>query len=249
MKQGDTIQNTLTEEIYPGSIATEAMVASEEMTQRLIENKDTGTLDFVDGQVPISAYIRSNEIMAANGTIRYVTGSVLFSQLTTRIQIGYIDGGYCGYIAAGLILNYWHRRGYNVISSSYLGTTGFNGGSFTSYLYDNIGRPLGFSHDTLPWQIRDVLNRYCSNKGISATSGWWAAQLYAQSEINQSRPIILMGNFINPASGDAQRHAVVAYGYDTGSSGTYKVHYGHPGYSNITLQWSAIGGNVNLVFS
>lgn len=247
VKQGDTIQNTLTEEIYPGSIATEAMVASEEMTQRLIENKDTGTLDFVDGQVPISAYIRSNEIMAANGIIKYVENSSFISGLTSKAQIGYFkeNDGCCGYIAAGIVLHYWHRRNpsRNIIPSVYLGTTGFNGAAFNRSLY-SIGKSLGFSSDTVPWQIRDVLNKYCSDKRISATSGWWAGSLYASSEVQQNRPVILFGKFNQPTGGSIP-HAVVMYGINT-VGGNAQVHFGWEGYSNITLSVNAIAGNTNF---
>ena len=72
----------------------------------------------------------------------------------------------------------------------------------------------------------------------------WAGSLYASSEVQQNRPVILFGKFNQPTGGSIP-HAVVMYGINT-VGGNAQVHFGWEGYSNITLSVNAIAGNTNF---
>lgn len=152
----------------------------------------------------------------------------------------------CGYVAATLVLYYWHKRLGGIIPSSYLSSTGKLSATGTT-VDDNLRlklESLGNGGESWALEIRDVLLKYCKKQGIGATATYYLGAIGYRDELQNNRPAILFGLFPNVQNGGTTKHAVTAYGfhvpYDGQNSGTI-VHYGWSGYSMVILDSGLIG--------
>lgn len=211
---------------------------SAELNTKLVQNADENILNMVKG----NTYSRANITPRASYT--YVTDYNIIKSLSGN-NVGYYSegGGCCGYVAANIILYYWQRRqpSKTYIPSSWYNSTGLVGNSLTQNLV-SIGKSLGYGSDSYPNTISDVLYRYCSDRNIAASMGYWYTNINAQSEISNNRPTILFGSFYSTMHQKNINHAVVIYGYDN-STGQFVSHFGYNnGYSHVTLS-GLVGGN------
>lgn len=204
----------------------------------LNEHKDKEVLDVIEGKT------ESSSLASARATSYvYVTDYNIIKQLTSNCGYYSEGNGCCGYVAANIILYYWQRRQPDkyYIPSSWYGNNGLE----ESYLTENllgIGKSLGYGTDSYPNTISEVLKRYCSDRNISASVGYWLTNINAKSEISNNRPTILFGSFYSPMHGKNIAHAVVVYGYDS-DTGYFVSHFGYDGnYSHVTLS-GLVGGN------
>lgn len=194
--------------------------------------------------------VRSASVQSDTASIR---GSFLASKNKYIPNGGYIrfakyppnECNTCGYIAACLVLFYWHKTNGGIIAPEYLDngwlrTTG-------TTLQDKL-LTYGSSNSSWGKTIRDVLISYCSDRGIAATSYYYVGKLGVTSSINAGRPAIIFGWLTsNPspasvASADAVQgnvfHAVTAYG----QNGRYFIcHYGWSGYEHVLLDEGLVG--------
>lgn len=123
----------------------------------------------------------------------------------------------CGYTAACLILNYWHKVKGNVIDSSFLDSNG-NLKTTGNTLQDKL---LSYGKSNSSWglTIRDVLIDYCNEYGVAATSTYYVTNFDIFAEVGRNRPVIVFGYFPDSPGQVQSRgkvfHAVTAYGTST----------------------------------
>ena len=229
--------HTITDEEFLISDKSGLAEMSTTLDTTLNAHKDVAVLDVVEGKAEI------NSLASTRATsYTYVTDYNIIKQLTSNCGYYSEGNGCCGYVAANIILYYWQRRQPNnyYIPSTWYNSSGLVGSSLTENLVE-IGKSLGYGTDSYPNTISDVLQRYCSDRNISASVGYWFTNINASSEISNNRPTILFGNFYSASHGKNINHAVVIYGYDN-DSGQYVSHFGYNNYSHVTLS-GIVGGN------
>lgn len=163
------------------------------------------------------------------------------------------ESGTCGYTAACLILNYWHKVEGNVINSAFLDSNGnLLTGSNDYTLQDKL---LSYGDSASSWglTIRDVLIDYCNEYGVAATSTYYVTNFDIFAEIGRDRPVIVFGYFPNNPTQVTRGnvfHAVTAYGTSTSGLLTKLiVHYGWDGYSHVTLDSGLVGSSTQFVLN
>ena len=195
------------------------------INKELISQKNETVTDYLNGK---SSNISTAQFLdRLNSTDYWVYFHDWFSGLSSNF--GYVDGGYCGYIAANLVLKYWNYYGRISLSSTY---NSISSTALTNRLI-NVGANLGYGASTWGQPITVVINTFCIQEGLPASGSWHVGKEGMTNEISTyKRPIILFGNLSN-----AGNHAVVAYGYneyENPGSITFICHYGwNNGYSNI----------------
>ena len=105
----------------------------------------------------------------------------------------------CGYTAACLILNYWHKVEGNVINSAFLDSNGnLLTGSNDYTLQDKL---LSYGNSASSWglTIRDVLIDYCNEYGVAATSTYYVTNFDIFAEIY---PPVYRSSFVEDFLGD-----------------------------------------------
>lgn len=156
------------------------------------------------------------------------------------------EGNTCGYVAATLILYYWHKMNGGVIPSAYLNANGTLKTTGTT-TEDNLQKKLislGNGGGSWGLEIRDVLIEYCEWRNIGATSTYYFTGIGYRDELHNNRPAILFGLLPDLAGGLPILHAVTAYGFhfdDEDAVVSTIVHYGWPGYSQVYLDDGLIG--------
>ena len=143
---------------------------------------------------------------------------------------GYKDGGYCGYIAANLLLKYHNYCGNLSLPSKYATT---NSTALTNALIS-----YGSGASTTGVSIESVINKFCAANNLKQLAVWAAGVYGVDTEIySHKRPSILFGNLPN-GNGGKTNHAVLVYGcnvYENTDLTTYVVHYGWNGYSEVHI--------------
>lgn len=190
------------------------------------------------------------EVQSTEATLTetLVSSGNFFANLSTKEEMGYwynnVGNGYCGYIAAGLLLLYYDccaSDGF-INDAAYLTSVGnaFDGSKFTKDLYEKHGKgisgtaayPIGGLRG-----INEVIESYCNSKGgLSVKNDTTTLGTFGDLNAKLAttkRPIIVFGSIWNSSTSSKSDHAVVAYGYR--SDGYTIVHYGHPGRSKIYL--------------
>lgn len=227
VKIGEAYYHTMLDNVQFSSVYESEMAVSSEQLNRNLSTIPVGTSENMlstTDQSDMNSYITNGK--------NFFVGNTSF---------GYVDGGYCGYIAASMVLQY-----YDYIGRIELGNVAPSG-----VTYRLIHLELGYDHvigsggETYPWTVARVLNNYCSTYNISGTANWAAGIVGVVNEITSNRPAIIMGYLNN-----AKWHAVVAYGiqFDIDASEyNYIVHYGWTtaGYDHVVLN-GACTGNVKF---
>lgn len=188
---------------------------SERISDRLCEESDTAVLSRLSGEVTITP----NNVTV--GGVTYVNGYGFFLNM---VDCGYLDldGGICGYIAAGMLLSYQrHMTGRDFVPSLYITTHQAGVYSISTslpYTLHNVGKSLGYGNGTTSVAIHYTVEEYLRQRGISV----YHYSLYVplanystvRSHIANDRPVIFLGDMINPDGGsNVGAHAVLAYGY------------------------------------
>ena len=163
------------------------------------------------------------------------------SRRAAEKRLGYVDGGYCGYIAGNLLMYYWQMRlGGNYVPEAWLGSingdVGLNGPNLTQILI-NYGKIRGIGAGTTPIDIYNVLCDYQDSQGFGGVVGYdYLGSYNVIAEIGRDRPSILFGYLPDPQPGATSHitHAVVAYGIYESDASIF-CNYGWPGYSEVVL--------------
>ena len=187
--------------------------------------------------------ISVNAAPTPTGTKHYVPNDTVGAEmatLRTSEQMGYVDGGICGYIATGLLF-YWldEIKGIDWIINdfAYLNGrhSGFVGGNLSrklrTYGSENGSDAAGY----LSQSIKEVIESYAADNYLTITTeatplGTDAGVIEAMQQ--NAAPVIVF-SYIAKDGVNFDSHAVLAYGYT--STGQVLVHYGHPNYPQVVL--------------
>lgn len=237
-EDGDKLTHTIDSALSVGSDFVDALSEqSDDLHAELERKRDNAVLAFIEDKTVLDPNSMRSAIQSPRASFTYVTSYSYLQNLKTDSQIGYYSegNGVCGYVAANMVLYYWQRRkpSTTFIPSSWYNSSGLASNSALTKNLVSIGKSLGYGTDSYPNTISAVLKRYCSDRGISATIGYWLTAVNMHSEINNDRPTILFGNLKNP-NGGTINHAVVAYGHDA-NAGDFVVHFGWSNYSRVVL--------------
>lgn len=189
-------------------------------------------------------------VTAADSDNKTIKHPEFYKNLT---HCGYISGGYCGFIALGMLIaykdkyeddelmdnKYWENENTKTTFKS-KNTSGITVNADTvisKKLYD-----LSPKDSTTSMHIHDVAKMYLSEVGKSAnhTSRWkpFFTESTVRGLIDEDNPVILFSiapenptkassqSAVVASSGDeTTKHAIIAYGY-TGDKEKFIVHYG-----------------------
>lgn len=237
--------------------------------QRNVNMPNQNNLDYVDGKIKFNNLVLSleNEKTSTYSNDQpLISMESFFQPLSSRFHMGYIDvgNGVCGYIAASLVLAY-NSFAYDdlLVSDTYVNKTNrtLNGGILTRELIRQDGKDptadniSGTTADSMGDCVRNYLKNVSSGTKSWKVTTWWGT-INSKGAINKNQPPILFGNLKEPSTTNVDdisnatakgsvNHAVVAYG-TVGSS--YRVHYGWLGYSDVILNYNAIGGTMILSY-
>lgn len=177
-------------------------------------------------QIAVEYFKGSGSLESVSGSTRgtdyWVTS---YSWIRKRKSgFGYKSGGYCGYIAANLLLKYYNYRGKITLTSPY---NTLNSVALTNKLIE-----YGSGASTTGVSISTVLNSFASDFGYPQVANWAVGCYGITTEIkNNKRPCILFGDLEN-----AGNHAALAYGYNTYENSGYSTFVCHYG-------WNQSGNN------
>lgn len=255
-KVGSQYIHTVLNETIDTSMNDELAKSSAILNNNLMDIKCDDVVNFLE-KGTISLNMAGARAATANTYVPYY--SILY-RLSSATQMGYYSAapnGCCGYIGLGLLLlyaDYTWNDGY-INDSMYLDSThAFTGSAFTEYLLD-IGEDLGYIvPSTYAHTIRPINARYLSIVGMTATHYQYTAlpsDSTITGHINNGRPVLLFGSLPNAQNTNSSvAHAVVVYGYSgSGTSLAYKVHYGWPSYSNVTLSAASVTNGSAYTFA
>lgn len=222
--------------------------ASRNVDGALMSNKDIAVLDYVACKTdvgPADIYITSPEraeiCSAGNDDWTLINR---YDVIRNMSDCGYIGGGKCGYIAAGILLT--HKKVTVACDTvDYITHYAFKNGAYyikpelPTALY-NKGVSLGYAADTTSVAIHYTVEGWLADRGVTVDH----TSLYAPignnwvvaSHINNDRPVIWFG-YIGEnthSSGSVGSHAVVVYGYDVNwGLYSYVAHFGWSGASEV----------------
>lgn len=220
-----------------------------EMHQSLVNDANQAALNYINTGIQT----RTEIVNLYSNDWTCVNNSAFFRNKTTETEIGYLDGGFCGYIAAGLLIGYYDTFVRECMPDSYMTGSGvnrhFNGSELTEELFSC--RPSGSNNSTTSTIIRKTLNKYYDNHGYNMGSYDMITPFFSgttlKNLVNDNTPSILFGSLgaatspTGPSSGDGGNHAVVIYGYKNGGTGgslySFLVHYGWSDYSMATVNY------------
>lgn len=248
-----TISNS---SLLSDSKEVQSLAALSEETNSILMNqqKSKDPSYVIDETIPTNI-IKDGEISlaASNSTSNfYISGGNKLANMTTSSQIGYVGGGLCGYIGAGLLL-YWFDEAAgceNVINDfAFLNRThsGFRGNQFTKYLRrfgsSDASDAVGLGGVT---SIKDVIDGYFELHYIDASVQPTLNLTNSEIEellINNNSPVLVFGRISadpkSESSNEYVNHGVLAYGYTL--NGDIIVHYGWANYSEVYLRSQLFG--------
>lgn len=208
--------------------------------KQLKSNKNMIVLNYINGvsnETLASAYDKEKLNTPKSSEVNGWTYINQYSIIKNMSNCGYISGGKCGYIAAGILLTYKKAIGaYNCVTynTHYTKTNNIYSikTALPTALY-NTGVSLGYGASTTSVAIHYTVNKWLSDRNITVNH----TSLYAPlannvviiTHIANDRPVIWFGYITG--TGD---HAVVLYGYKV-TLGVYHyvAHFGWTGDSEV----------------
>ena len=212
----------------------------------LVENKNEYILNYVNGEsdVSLAQLYELEDNMAETKSVSVGDWTCVknYSFFMNLDDCGYISGGKCGYIAAGILLTYDKiYNGKNTVTS---GTHySYSNGKYSiktalpTALY-NKGVSLGYGASTTSVAIHYTVEDWLADRGITVdhTSLYvpFGNNVTIQNRIKDDRPTIWFGNISDQTFDDTTgNHAVVVYGYSTGLFYSFVAHFGWPGATEV----------------
>ena len=186
---------------------------------------------------------------SSDWSFTYIDNYQLIDNLSNfRIKNSTLDYNYdnrCCYLAGAMVL-YYSKYVYNnnFISDSYIET--YEGVrrftfEFTQKLV-NHGAALGFGKELVSaYDLEKVMKSYCESIGIFTNHYAMALSTPFNIDmcIRDNKPMVLMGNFKNPYTGEKSNHGVCCYGI-----GTMPLGFGQQQrYFIVNYGWSSTANN------
>lgn len=243
------------DEVLTSAHESELVNHSISVNNALVENSNEYVLNYING----TSDVRPAELYAAednsastmtvtSGDWTYVNNCSFFMNLN---NCGYITGGKCGYIAAGILLAYDEiNNSLDTIPNSYYSYSGGQYSLSTSIataLY-NKGVSLGYGASTTSVAIHYTVKSWLEGRGISAdhTSLYipFGSASTIVSKLKNDRPVIWFGAVTEQDfDSTTGNHAVVVYGYSSDWTGHSFV--AHFGWTNATtVYFSGVLGSL-----
>lgn len=200
----------------------EAAVTCDTTEKNLESHANVAVQNYLNGK---TSGLSGSSVSALANTNYMVKHPDFFQNLNSGF--GYEEGGYCGYIAANLILKYWWAHSSINFAYPYYVT---DNTSLTNKLIS-----IGGSGGTWAQPIASTINTFASQQGFPQSASWHIGVEGMLNEIqNYRRPVILFGNLKS-----AGLHAVVCYGFNTYENPdfyTFICHYGYDkGWTNVHI--------------
>lgn len=216
------------------------------VAQTLVENKNEYILNYINGtsDVTLAQLYALEDEMAETNSVKVGDWTCVknYSFFMNLDNCGYISGGKCGYIAAGILLTYDKiYNGKNTVTS---GTHySYSNGKYSiktalpTALY-NKGVSLGYGASTTSVAIHYTVKDWLKDRGITVdhTSLYVpiGSNVTIQNRIKDDRPTIWFGNVSDQTFNDTTgNHAVVVYGYSTGLFYSFVAHFGWTGATEV----------------
>ena len=217
VKSGSTFINTIDKSIINDTDdLIEIKKVSAEINDELLNYKNDDAIDYLYSENTTkkqSFNLKKNAVQAtakAVGHTYYWANKKSFFENRKR-GFGYVGGGYCGYIASSLMLQYWNSCGKIKLNTFYTENNAARE-RLTRALIAR-GRYLGYGNATWGGTQANVINSFAKLNKIKANAGSAIGSHLAVKEVKSNkRPCILFGNLNNPQNGKKVKHAVVAYG-------------------------------------
>ncbi len=209
------------------------------VNQTLIENSNENVLNYISGISNVRPYATGNQISAKTVTGDGWTLVDNYSFFANLNDCGYISGGKCGYIAAGILLAYDKiYNGMDTIPNWYYS---YNDGRYSlspslpTALY-NKGVSLGYGASTTSVAIHYTVKSWLGDRGIIThhTSLYvpFGNNLTIVSKLKNDRPVIWFGAVTDQTfDSTTGNHAVVVYGHSW-SGNNFVAHFG---WENATM--------------
>lgn len=265
--ENGTYRHTVTDEIFEYNPGIQTFSNSEESTDYvaqacdemhndLVSDANQAALNFIE-----TGIMPRKEIIGLYGeTWTCVNNMAFFAGKTTSTKIGYKPGGYCGYIAAAMLIGYYDTFIRDCMDDGwlYMSGTGINR-HFTGY--GLVDRLFGFgngNNSSTSTTIRQAMNAYFKYYGYNLGSYDMITPFFSgttlKNLIDKNTPSILfgdLGNATRPINNNADaeigqkggNHAVVIYGYKKGGTGgalySFLAHYGWSNYSMSTINYKS----------
>lgn len=198
-------------------------------------------------------FIKTNKLSNYSSSSSSTAGTTIMVDNASSIGnlntgFGYVNGGYCGYIAAAILISYnYHSKNLNwVPSGDYLDPqTGGPSTKLTNKLISIGQNEYGQSGGTISTDIKKVVSYYCDYYVISynQTSLYTPVANFSKikSHISNDHAVIIFGNMPEYPNSNKVNHAVLCYGVLDGAlTDYYYVHYGWSGYSSVMVAKSNI---------
>lgn len=228
--------------------------ACDEMHNDLVADANESALNFIE-----TGIMPRKEIIGLYGeSWTCINNMAFFSSKINSTQIGYKNGGYCGYIAAAMLIGYYDTFIRDCMDDGwlYMSGTGVNR-HFTGY--GLVDRLFGFGNgktSSTSTTIREAMNAYFRYYGYNLGSYDMITPFFSgttlKNLIDKNTPSILfgdLGNATRPNGSSAEigpeggNHAVVVYGYKKGGTGgalySFLAHYGWSNYSMSTINYKS----------
>lgn len=216
------------------------------VAQTLVENKNEYILNYVNGKsdVSLAQLYALEDNMAETRSVNVGDWTCVknYSFFMNLDNCGYISGGKCGYIAAGILLTY--DKIYNGKDTVTYGTHySYSNGKYSiktalpTALYQK-GVSLGYSASTTSVAIHYTVEDWLADREITVdhTSLYvpFGNNITIQNRIKDDRPTIWFGNISDQTFSDTTgNHAVVVYGYSTGLFYSFVAHFGWTGATEV----------------
>lgn len=157
------------------------------------------------------------------------------------------DDGYCGFVAASIVLNYWDKTVSNKVidsaykdSNGYLNTSGDKNSNLAVKLFKDY-------NDGTKWTTArttcEAVNKYCKDYHVKGSASWYLLKIGLDDSILNDKPACIFGALPHVAhNNELVCHAIVAYGIDARWwGGYYIVHYGWSGFEEVSLPFGLAG--------
>lgn len=258
----DSLQHTIKNDLsFSKSNISMLSLDSRKMVKALNGNIMESNIDYINGKssnkniANIKGEVEKKEKSISKTSSARIGMTSFFPNLDTASEIGYRDGGACGYIATNLVIGYnYFAYDYGLINnSSYVNFSNktMNGSGLTDRLLvlngenpsgGNFGGTTANTMFNIMGDYMDEINNYESWK-----CSWYLLSPNTKSTLDDGYPVALFGSLANPQASGNINHAVVAYDY--GNYGLfnmyrkYRVHFGWANYASVWLESPVVGSN------
>lgn len=234
-----------TQQTAPVSQKAELALHSQDMVSKLNKEKNYEILNYLSGTSnSLPAPTRAYEV--------YVPNYYFFVLLSS---CGYVDGGYCGFIGAAMILGYNYYQYDNLLIDypTHIEYT-FSNWRVKTALTNTLINIGGGQIGTTAVEIAQTVNTFIAQRPYPPACNWhvfWQlSSTTVQAHINNGYAVEMFGSYPKVNGTGNAMHAIVCYGYKRfgflNLGLAFRVHYGYSDYTDIWLE-SVLTGTIMVM--